>query len=1025
MYHQGLCDYLEALKDTVDIRVYERETNFSRNLRKVSNMAVQPTISRFFKSVSKSVDRSKDVEDADGPSEPNNGSRKMDMDDKRSRAAPKRKHQEVVELKEDSPNDEEEHNEEGERKQGEQDEEDRKPKKRSTSRKSPKVSSKLTPLDQQVKELKLKNLDKLLVVRVGYKYKCFAKDALIASRALHIKLVPGKMTLDDSDPQDLEHKQFAYCSFPDSRINVHLVRLVTHNLKVGIVEQVETSALKKYSADSLKSTVFERKVTTTVSKATYGINNTVDSDKKRILGDTSSIWALDVECRDNGSYYYWLISVDLTNGEVVHDEFEEQVYSTNQLELRMKYLEPVELITYRKLPDPIIRVLKRANNDSLRIENREAAELPVLDKLKTQVDLPAETFKLLSAIFGCLEDYKNEELLLIASNYKQFSSKTHMLLNSNALESLDLFTNNGSKGSLFWVLDHTRTAFGYRQLRKWISKPLLNRVDIEDRLDAIECVKEEIKNIFFESLNQILKNTPDLLRTLNRIAYGRTPRKEVYFFLKQLSLFGSHFSTHCAYINAEIRSSNGVVHRRSKLLSTILQEMADFLENSQIPYLMSMINVSAVMEKNLEAHVTGFFNLNNYDNSEVIIQRQREIGAVQDELTEELHEVQKILGRPYLKYKDEVDYLIEVRNSQLKNLPSDWVKVNNTKMVSRFHTPNTIKLVERLQYHKDMLYNEAEAEYRRFLQKVTEEYQPLKKFICDIGIYDCLLALAATSCNANYVRPVFTEGKQYINATNARNPVIESLDVNYVSNDIKMSEEDGRVLIITGPNMGGKSSYVRQVALLVVLAQIGSFVPADYFKLSIFDNIFTRIGAYDNLLRGESTFKVELLELLQIIKNCTGNSLLLLDEVGRGTSTEDGKAIAFTVLQYFLTLNECPFILFTTHYSMSGLPNPNILRHYHMDFVEERKPGENWPSVVFLYKLKEGFAHNSYGLNVAKLANLDRDVINRAYDISENMRTNYERIQSLELPWKIREIISSPTTPATRKIARIIDLETK
>ncbi|CAR28257.1 ZYRO0D17490p [Zygosaccharomyces rouxii] len=1006
-------------------------------------MAVQPTISKFFKSVSKGDSKdnrasnnggkpNSSTHDADGLSGPTDGTSKIDVsvndtvkgDKKRARSAPKKNTEEFTESKEDSPeNDEEEYNEE---EQEEEEVQEVKPKKKKTAAsRSPKTSSKLTPLDQQVKELKLKNFDKLLVVRVGYKYKCFAQDAVVASRILHIKLVPGKLTLDDSDPQDLQHKQFAYCSFPDSRINVHLVRLVTRNLKVGIVEQVETSALKKYSADSLKSTVFERKVTTTVSKATYGINNTVESDKKRILGDTSSIWALDVECHDDGTYHYWLVSVDLNNGEVIHDEFEEQKHSTSQLELRMKYLEPVELITYRNLPDAVTKVLQRANNDSLRIEDRKETVLPQLEGLKQHLNLPAETFKLISALFGCLEDYKNEELLLIASNYKPFSSKAHMLLNSNALESLDIFTNGSGKGSLFWVLDHTRTAFGYRQLREWISKPLLNRTDIEDRLDAVECVKEEINKLFFESLNQLLKNTPDLLRTLNRIAYGRTSRKEVYFFLKQLSLFGGHFSAHSVYINSEIRSSNGALYHRSKLLATLFQEMADFLDNSPMPYLMSMINVSAVMEKDMEKHVTGFFNLNNYDNSEVIIQRQREIGAVQDELTEELHRVQKMLGRPYLKYKDEVEYLIEVRNSQLKNLPPDWVKVNNTKMVSRFHTPITIKLVERLQYHKDMLYNEAEAEYRRFLQKITKEYQPLKKFIRNIGNYDSLLALAATSCNANYVRPIFTDEKQCINAVNARNPVIESLDVNYVSNDIKMSEKDGKVLIITGPNMGGKSSYVRQVAFLVLLAQIGSFVPADHLELSIFDNIFTRIGAYDNLLRGESTFKVELLEVMQIIKNSTSNSLLLLDEVGRGTSTEDGKAIAFTVLQYFLTMNGCPFILFTTHYSMSGLPNPAILRHYHMDFVEERKPGENWPSVVFLYKLKEGFAHNSYGLNVARLANLDRDIINRAYEISEHMRADYERIQNLELSWRIKKILSSPSISMNQKVAKLIDLNAK
>ncbi|SJM87342.1 related to DNA mismatch repair protein MSH3 [Zygosaccharomyces bailii] len=1000
-------------------------------------MAVQPTISKFFKSISRNESTSSDnaneqtirhgtdyqFSEEDNGKDETGDIKVSDMHGKSLGCARKRtlsvgcKNLEEYDVPSNVPQTMEERKDE----EGPESADIRPKKTKVSSSKSPKARSSLTPLDQQVKELKLRNLDKLLVVRVGYKYKCFAQDAVIASRILHIKLVPGKLTLDDSNPQDLEHKQLAYCSFPDARLNVHLVRLVRQNLKVGVVEQVETSALKKYSTESVKNSVFERKVTSTLSKATYGINNTFDLDKKRVLGDTSSIWALHVE-QKNHCYQYWLVSVDLNNGEVVYDQFHESLQTMSQLELRMKHLEPVELIVHESLPEPIVRSFQKANSQSVRIEKRNEEIIPQLEKVKNNVDLPTESLKLLSILYGYLKDYQNDHLLLISSNYKPFISKSHMLLNYNALKSLDIFTNNGGKGSLFWVLDHTRTAFGFRQLREWIGKPLLSRVDIENRLDAIECVKDEISKLFFESFNQLLKNTPDLLRTLNRISYGSTSRKEIYYFLKQLSLFSKHFEMHTEYLQSEVYSNSGTIYQKSNLLASLLREMADFFQNSQVPYLLSMINVSAVLERDKEKYVTEFFNLNNYDNSEVIVQRQREIGAVQDELNEELYRIQKVLQRPYLKYKDEVEYLIEVRNSQLKSLPSDWVKVNNTKMVSRFHTPNTIKLVERLQYHKDMLFNEANDEYNRFLEKIKQEYQPLKKFICNVGIYDCILSLAATSCNTNYVRPLFTEKKCFIKATNARNPVIESLDVNYVTNDINMSEKEGKVLIITGPNMGGKSSYVRQVALLVMLAQIGSFVPADHLELGIFDNIFTRIGAYDNLLRGESTFKVEMLEVLQIIKNCTNDSLLLLDEVGRGTSTEDGKAIAFTILQYFLTQEKCPLVLFTTHYSMSGLPNTSILRHYHMDFVEEKRPGENWPSVVFLYKLKEGAAHNSYGLNVARLANLDRRIINRAYEISENMRKDYERIESFELVWEIKRILSDSATSPNEKVAELTGL---
>ncbi|CAI4056862.1 mismatch repair protein MSH3 SKDI_03G1490 [Saccharomyces kudriavzevii IFO 1802] len=888
--------------------------------------------------------------------------------------------------------------------------------------------AKLTPLDQQVKDLKMYHTDKVLVIRVGYKYKCFAEDAITVSRILHIKLVPGKLTIDESNPQDASHRQFAYCSFPDVRLNVHLERLVHHNLKVAVVEQAETSAIKKHDAAANKSSVFERKISNVFTKATFGVNSNFVLKGKRILGDTSSIWALSRILYQEKMANYSLISVNLNSGEVVYDEFEELNHATEKLQARIKYLQPIEvLVDTENLPSHVEKLFKGISCNLLHKNMPDLQEDVVLsiEVMNDKLRLSPSLIPLIHKLYSHMIEYNNEQVMLIPSIYAPFASKIHMLLDPNTLQSLDIFTHGGGKGSLFWLMDHTRTSFGFRMLRKWIFNPLTDVDKIEERLDAIECITSEINNnIFFESLNQMLSHTPDLLRTLNRIMYGTTSRKEVYFYLKQITSFVEHFKVHQSYLSEQFKSSEGRICKKSLLLFKLFSELNQLLSSTQLPYFLTMINVSAVMEKNPDRQIMDFFNLNNYDHSEGIISIQRDSELVRTQLKEELIQIRKYLKRPHLNFRDEVDYLIEVKNSQIKDLPDDWIKVNNTKMVSRFSTPMTQKLTQQLQYHKDLLMRESELQYKTFLNKITAEYTELRKITLNLAQYDCILSLAATSCNVNYVRPTFVNDQQAIIAKNARNPIIESLDVQYVPNDIMMSPEHGRISIITGPNMGGKSSYIRQVALLTIMAQIGSFVPAEEIRLSIFENVLTRIGAHDDILNGDSTFKVEMLDILYILKNCNGRSLLLLDEVGRGTGTHDGIAISYALIKYFSDLNNCPLILFTTHFPMLGEIKSPLIRNYHMDYVEEQKSGENWMSVIFLYKLKKGLTYNSYGMNVAKLARLDKDIINRAFIISEELQKEAANGEELKLFSRLKRIIKNDDMTATDKLVNFLSLNT-
>lgn len=422
-----------------------------------------------------------------------------------------------------------------------------------------------------------------------------------------------------------------------------------------------------------------------------------------------------------------------------------------------------------------------------------------------------------------------------------------------------------------------------------------------------------------------------------------------------------------------------------------------------------MINVDAALDKNREKNIVEFFNLVNYDTPEVLISKNRDIETVKTELEEELSNIRHILKRPMMNYKDTKDFLVEVRNSQMKMVPSDWVKVNSTKTVSRFKTPRTEQLVQKLQYHKDLLQVLAEKEFELFLKRIVDFYPLIKECIKNLSIYDCILSLAATSSNLNYTRPSLTSKPQSLNILNGRNPIIESLDVNYVSNDVKMTAEASKINIITGPNMGGKSSYIRQVALLVIMTQMGCYIPAEKAELSICDQILTRIGSHDDILASQSTFQVEMSEVLNILNSLTPRSLLLLDEVGRGTGTHDGLSISYAILKYFIELGErCPLVLFITHYSSLCDMDSPLIANYHMSFMEKQSPGEKWTSVIFLYKLTPGHADNSYGLNVAKLSNIPNKIINRAFDISQSQMKLAGNLDDLKLIGKIQHFIKCP-----------------
>lgn len=893
------------------------------------------------------------------------------------------------------------------------------------------TTKKLTPLESQFLELKLNNHDKLLAVQVGYKFKFFGEDAEIASKILNIMLIPGNIKFED-----LKNGNFAYCSIPDNRLHIHLQRLLNYGHKVGVVKQTETAAIK--SVEGSKSGLFERKITGLYTKATYMGDeiNTGDPtlQSKNMFEDNNLgdyIMCID-ELNLNNTKSISIIAVQPLTGEIIYDTFQDSITRDN-LETRIAYLLPSEIMVINneeeisKETSKCIKIINNGSNLTI-IHKKSKSEDKITDELKEifskiskpdedqskviqfyQINYPIAIQSCMNELMQYLDQFKLANIFTIISNFQNFmTSGKYMLLPSQTMQALEIFQNTtdptSETGTLAWLLNHTRTKMGHRLLKKWISKPLINIEHINERLDAIDDITSSFNHLIDAlqtQLNKLKKSNIDLEKLLIKIHYSSTynleriTRKELYLMLK---VFSDMLKIINNFGEGAFLKFNTTI--KSKLLKTIFNELFEFSKSDHLDNFLSMINPSgALNDSNTNDQKIEFFNLTDNYLCDAIVHELNEISSINKELDVELKNLQTFLKRPNLAFVTNLKetHLIEVRNGkQVDALPKDWIKISGTKTVSRFRTPSITKLHKNLQYHNEKLLKNCDESYNKFLILIDENYEFFHSITKNLSIFDCLLSFTASSLiKSNYIRPSFIPDKQIIKMKKSRNPIIENLPHGYtsfVSNDIDILYDENRVSLITGPNMGGKSSYVKQIALLVIMSQIGCFIPCDEAKLGIFDSIYIRMGASDNILKGKSTFMIEMLESVNIINNFSSRSLIILDEIGRGTGTIDGISIAYSILKYLIEHEKKPITLFITHYpSLNTLENdyPGQVTNYHMSFLE--KKGENeWPEIIFLYNLVKGVISNSYGLNVANLAGIPVNIINRAFEISELMKHEIE-----------------------------------
>ncbi|KAF1838599.1 DNA mismatch repair protein MSH3 [Decorospora gaudefroyi] len=941
-----------------------------------------------------------------------------------------------------------EDNTNGDEGEAEEDEDDEPPPKPTKGKKgaASKKPNKLTPMEIQYLDIKRKHLDTVIVMEVGYKYKFFGEDARTASKELGIVCIPGKFRYDEH-PSEAHLDRFAFASFPTHRLQVHVKRLVQANHKVGVVRQIETAALK--AAGSNRNTPFVRKLTNLYTKGTYvddveGLETSADGASAQSTGYLLCItetnakgWGTDEKVQVG------LVAVQPATGDIIYDDFEDG-FMRSEIETRLLHIAPAEFLVVGSLSKATNKLIEHLSasktnvfGDRSRVERVEkpktmAAQAyshisnfyagkmnssqedgaekqgAILDKVH---QLSEHVTICLSAMITYLSEYGLEHVFDLTKYFQSFSARSYMLLNGNTLSSLEIYQNQTDytvKGSLFWTMNRTKTRFGQRLLRKWVGRPLIDKARLEERIAAVEELKEGENTIPVDKLKFMLGNIrTDLEKVLIRIYYKKCTRPELLAALQTLQDISSH------YLSAKTPEQSGF---SSSLLSeavsnvpTIYDDLNSFLEK---------INARAAKDDDKYS----FFREEH--EAEDINDLKLSIASVEDDLNTHRKDAAAKLGKSKVDYVTVagIEYLIEVKKKapEEKKVPASWQQISATKTTARFHTPEVKRMLQERDQYKESLAAACEKAYIGLLEEISSKYQQLRDCVASLATLDALLSLATLANQPGYVKPTFTDDIG-IEIRGGRHPMVEQLLLdNYVPNDLSLSHDATRALLITGPNMGGKSSYVRSAALIAIMGQIGSYVPATEARLGMLDAVYTRMGAFDNMLKGESTFMVELNETSVILKSATPRSLIILDELGRGTSTFDGVAIAEAVLDYVIR-DLRSLTLFITHYQhlakLSSRFEQGELKNVHMRF-EEQNGGKE---LVFLYEATEGISHRSYGLNVARLARVPEKVIDVAEVKSAELEESMGACKMGNLSRMLKGLLNDGSEAALDKLVEGIE----
>jgi DNA mismatch repair protein MutS len=785
------------------------------------------------------------------------------------------------------------------------------------------ATKRTTPMMQQYLRIKNEYPDVLLFFRLGDFYELFDEQAEEVSRLLNLTLTARHGT--------------PMCGVPHHAAESYIVKLAALGKKVALCEQVSDPSLPG---------IVQRDVVRVVTPGTVFDDGLVDEKTNRY---TASV----VYC--DGRFALGLC--DATTGEFVVSEhssrldLEEAIFRASPVEVVVESAD----INFAEIP-----VFEHAFHDDA--SDFLCRHFSVKSLESFGVNKRTLLIQAAALLLSYLCDTQKSGLPHIES-FSVANDSEVMFFDEYTIRNLELFKTmrDGKKeGSLVWILDETNTAMGGRMLRQWILHPLTDRANIEKRFDAIDGLHANI--LLIDELHQVLGNILDVERLIARIGV-KTGSPRDLAAIRQSMQKRKAFIGVIAEIKAEFFKD---LHKELKSL-TKLDGLLTLLENALCDDLPLALRDGGIIRDGYNKELDDLRAISSKGKGFIADLQKREIERTG-------------ISTLKVRYNRVFGYYIEVSRAKSGEVPEDYIRKQTLVNAERFITP------ELKEYEEKVLGADEKSkalEYDLFIalrEEVETHTSELRSFARIVASCDALASLSTVARRANYTRPVFVEDENALEIVEGRHPVIEQIDnMRFVPNDTVMDKER-QCLVITGPNLGGKSTWLRQTALIVLLAQMGSFVPAKSAKLGIVDRIFTRIGASDHLVKGQSTFMVEMLETAYILRHATSRSLLILDEIGRGTSTYDGVSLAWSLLEYIHDDLRAR-TLFATHYHelisvAEKLPTAQNLSVT----VQEKGDG-----IVFLYRVGHGGVSKSYGIEVAKLAGLPRSVIDKAVHILRDL----------------------------------------
>lgn len=824
-------------------------------------------------------------------------------------------------------------------------------------------TEKLTPMMQQYMETKNQYKDCILFYRLGDFYEMFFDDALCVTKELELTLTGKSCGLDERAPM---------CGVPFHSAESYINRLVERGYKVAICEQVE-------DPKSAKGLV-KREVIRVVTPGTNSFTSSLDETRNNYLMGIVSI---------EGKF--GISVVDVTTGEYLMTE----VDSVSKLLDEINKFTPSEIICNDTFYISGVDMNDLSSRLGIVISpldpsyfDKDSCQRALCRHFKSKhiEGLGFKEYAIGTIAAGSIMQYLEETQkcsLAHISHLLPYHTGKYMLLDRNTRRNLELvetLREKQKRGSLLWVLDKTKTAMGARKLRSSLEQPLIDKETILQRYDAIDELNQDV--ITREELREYLNPVYDLERLLSKISYKTVNPRDMIALESSLSML-PHIRLLC-----------------SNFKSDLFQDFTQNLDPLEDVY--QLIHSAIVEEPPISVREGGIFK-NGFNEEIDHLRNAKTEGKNWLADLETTEKEQTGIKNLRIKYNKVFGYYLEVTKSFVNQVPDTWIRKQTLTNAERYTTPELKEMEDTILGAEDRLYNLEYAVFCQLREEIFQQMDRIQQTASVIASIDMIASLAYVAEHNHYVRPKLNN-KGILRIKDGRHPVIEQMIAHdmFIPNDTFLDEDSHRLVIITGPNMAGKSTYMRQTALIVLMAQLGSFVPASQADISLVDRIFTRVGASDDLASGQSTFMVEMTEVANILHNATKNSLIILDEIGRGTSTFDGLSIAWSVVEHIVDKKLIGAkTLFATHYhELTELEGK--LEGVQNYCIAVKEDGED---IVFLRKIVKGGADKSYGIQVAKLAGVPEQVLIRAREIADQL----ENKDALSLDGVVNQMaVSSP-----------------